>query len=548
MEAAEFKKFSFVTTAIPGSWGAIAMIALLGIAAFVGADVMFEGRLKVSPALFAGAFVLFNILSGMAVSVLVKSFKARWAYLVVLINEIALLGATALFAISSRLTFVESMALWTVFAYSIWLIMFSGLASVRIRKGILVAFTQPLFIWLLALATMSITGDALAAPLAIMALALVVATAILLFTEHLFSLVFTGMSGMGELSKFMKGIRGEQSALSIGHNIDALVQYMRIRAGAKEGAIVAPWLHSGPLRGVGGGNLSTQCIQKLNQGRGDSYFLHIPSNHEYNPSVDASGRVVRAVEWGPYERMRVSKVMKVEEGGVTVRGQRINDLHLITLASSHIDDYDISIFSGIRDKHKGKKLLIVDSHPNVPLKECINVEAFTAEAELVGKLVDSVIAKLDGEQLAVASVGTALQHYGEYSIFAMVVKSVETTLYFIVDANGLSTSEMAMIKEIANRHGAERTLFFTTDTHSLTVKSLMHREDMPRGIVESTIMRAIQDLKPGEFAYGEALVKNVRILGKTYYELSTVVKIMARVMPVLYLLLFLFVLVALWIF
>jgi len=548
MEADEFKKFSFITVAIPGVGGAIAMIALLGLAVFVGAGIFLKERLIMDPVLFATLFVCANIAAGFVLSTFVKHFKAKWAYLLVLVNEIILILIAGLFTFLEPFNLVEALALWSIIAYATWLITFSSVASMKINKGIFLSFVQPVLVWLLALSSINTSGTNIATPMIVAALGISVSAFILLFTEHLFSLVFSGLSGMAELSKFMKGVRGEQASLSIGHNIDSLVQYMKFRAETKESVIVAPWLHSGPIRGVGGGNLSTQVINKLNKEGGDSYFLHIPSNHEYNPSVDVSGRIVRALEPGAFERLRVSKVVKVEEGGVSVRGQMLNDTYLISLSSTHIDDYDISIFSGLRDKYDKKRVIFIDSHPNVPFKECTNVEMFTAEAEIIEKLVDQAIKKLSVEPKGAASVGTAIQYYEEYSVFAMVLKSVETTLYFIVDANGLSQSEIETIKSIAKNYGIDRTLLFTTDTHSLTVKTLMNRPDMPRAIIESTINRALTGLKPGEFAYSESLVKNVRILGKTYYELSTVVKIMARVMPTLFLLVFLFMTVLLWIF
>jgi len=549
MEASEFKKFSFVTVKTPDALGVAALIALMGIVVFLGANQILEGRLEIPSAAFALLFVICNLVPGLIVAGLVRHFKLKWAYMMIFINQLAVIAVTLLSSMSSRISLFDGLVLWTTIAYTLWMFALSGLGSVKIGfKSLLISIIQPVFIWALVMLSIDMGTIELALPLAMMAIGIVVSTLVILYTEHLFSLVFTNISAMGELSKFMKGIRGDQASLSIGHNMDALMQYMRFKVGGKDNVIVAPWLHSGPLRGVGGGNLSTQCIQKLNKEHGDSYFLHVPSNHEYNPSADISGKVVRSVEQTAHERLKVSRIVKTEENGVVVRGQRFNDAYLISLSSTHIDDYDISIFASLRDKYKNKRVVFVDSHPNVPLKECINVETFSSEAGLIEQLIDDVISKLSHAEMSIASVGTAIQYFEDYSAFAMVIRSAETMLYFIVDANGLSASEMETLRDIAKNIGIDRVLFFTTDTHSLTVKSLMHRPDLPRAVMESTIQRAFNDLKPAEFAYGESLLKNVRILGKTYYELSTMVKVMARVMPVLFLLLFLFMTVMLWIF
>ncbi len=550
MEASEFKKFSFVTVKTPDALGVAALIALMGIVVFLGANQILEGRLEIPSAAFALLFVICNLVPGLIVAGLVRHFKLKWAYMMIFINQLAVIAVTLLSSMSSRISLFDGLVLWTTIAYTLWMFALSGLGSVKIGfKSLLISIIQPVFIWALVMLSIDMGTIELALPLAMMAIGIVVSTLVILYTEHLFSLVFTNISAMGELSKFMKGIRGDQASLSIGHNMDALMQYMRFKVGGKDNVIVAPWLHSGPLRGVGGGNLSTQCIQKLNKEHGDSYFLHVPSNHEYNPSVDVSGRVVRAIENLHYEPLNVSKVISSEEGGITIFGQRLNDTYMLTVSSTHIDDYDISIFARLRDKYEGKKVLFIDSHPNFPLKKCINVESFTRQAELIEKLVGDVMKRLETEQMTGASVGTAMQFFEDYSAFAMVIRAAETALYFALDANGLSPSEMEKVHVIAKGLGIDRVLFYTTDTHSLSVKALMNRPDLPRAVMESTITRALKDIKSAAgFAYGESVLNDVRILGKSYYELTTVVKIMARVMPVLFGLLFLFLAVTLWIF
>lgn len=549
MEAHEFKKYSFVTMTGPGIWGLIGLIALLGIALGLSADTILESRLTMNVALFVSIFIFCNLFSGYLVKKLIRQFRLRWSYSMVLMNQILFFILMAMATFSSNFTLFDALVLWTVMSYTLWMFMLSGLGSVKVGyKSFVLSLVQIALIWSLVLFSLRIDEGDLIAPLILMAFGIGVSSFLLFYTEHLFSKIFSGISGLNELSKFLKGIRGEQAALRIGHNIDAILQYMKFRTGTHDKVIVAPWLHSGPIRSVGGGNLSTQCIEKLNREYSDSYFLHIPSNHEYNPSVNVSSRVVSAVEGGHFTDLHVSRMAKVEEGGMIVRGQRMNDMFLVSLASTHIDDYDIAVIASLRERYKSKNVLIVDSHPNVPLKECINVEAFTEEAALVDKLVDEVLRKLAAEPLVRARVGTAIQFFEEHSVFAMVVKAKETVLYFIADMNGLSPTEMETIRGIATRLHIDRVMFFTTDTHSLKVETLINHPDIPVAIIEATISRALKDLKPAQFSYGQKLMKNVRILGKTYYELTTVVKIMTRVLPIIFLLFFLFLGILLWIF
>jgi len=548
-DAQDLKKFSFVSIKSPSTWGVVALVVFFGLIAGIGAQDVLTGRLLLNPYLFTVGFIALNLLSGFFVGKLVSNFKDKWSYLTVLVNQVSLMAIAYIFLFSTRITLLDSLVLWTAMAYTVWMLLLSGLGAVRIGlRSISLSMIQPILVWLLMLVSIHIVDQDMWAPLIFMLGSIVFSTLVILFTEHVFSLVFTGMSGLAELSKVLKGIRGEQVSLGIGHNINALLQYLKFKMGGRESLLVAPWLHSGPIRSVGGGNLSTQCIEKLNRAYGPSYFLHVPSNHEYNPSMDISARIVKAVEGADYKDLSVSRPVRLEESGITVIGQKLNDTYLISLASSHIDDYDISIFSALRDKYEDGKVLFVDSHPNVPLAKCSNVEAFTREAVLIEKLIDAVIQRLEKEKLSRAKVGTAIQQFGQYTVFAMVLKAEETMLYFVVDTNGLQPVEMHSIKKIAGKLGIDYTMFFTTDTHSLTVKALIARPDTPTAIIESTIKKAAERLEPAKFSYGESLLENVRILGKTYYELLTVVKIMSRVTPVLFSLFFLFLAVLLWIF
>lgn len=549
MDAREFSKFSFVSMKGPGSLGLAVLIILLGLAAALSAGSILEGRLAIDPWVFAAGFILLNLASAQVVTAFARGFKAKWAYFAVLINQAALVGLTALFTLSHRVTLFDTLVLWTALSYSVWMLVLSGLGAVRIGiKAVLLSFVQAVLNWAWLLVSLkALPGDP-TAPLVIMFSGIVVSTLIIWFTEHIFSLVFAGMSGLAELSKFLKGIRGEQASLAIGHNIDALVQCMMFRAKGKEHVILAPWLHSGPIRSVGGGNLSTQCIEKLNQKYGDSYLLHVPSTHEYNPSGKIAARVVGSIGEGPYAPLKISDVVMAEEDGIMVFGQRFNDTYLVSVSSRRIDDYDISIFHSLREKHRDKKVLFIDSHPNFPLEAALNVEAFTKEADIVSQLADQVIAKLSDVELYPAEVGTGISAIDQYTIFALAMKAKKTYLYFVADTNGLSVTEVKSLESIARKAGVDRALFFTTDTHSLSIKALISRPDMPVAEVRRIVDKALKDVAPAEFAYSESLLKNVRIFGKTYYELVTLVKIMSRVIPVLFALLFIFLVVILWIF
>jgi predicted neutral ceramidase superfamily lipid hydrolase len=549
MDVREFKKFRFVSITSPETWTVVILLLLSGLLVGTIADTLLEGRLIINPWLFALGFVSLNLLSGLFMDKAIPSFKAKWSYLVVFLSQITFIMVTALFVISSRITLFDSLVLWSTLSYTLWMIMLSGLGSVKVGSRMMsLASVQPALIWILVLFSVELAAVNLFVPLMLMLGGVAVAILVLLFTEHVFSLVFTGLSGMAELSKFLKGIRGEQVSLGIGHNIDALLQYMKFKVGRKESIIVAPWLHSGPLRGVGGGNLSTQCIEKLNKEFSDSYFLHVPSNHEYNPSTKVASRILKAIGKPHYSELKVSRVMESSKSGITARGQRFNSLYLVSLSGQEIDDYDASIFASLREKYSDRDVLFIDSHPNLPMKQCINVENFSPESAIVESLIEELMEKLSKESVSPAQVGTSFKVFDQYSVFAMLVKAKETVLYFVSDTNGHSPAEMRTIEKVAVESGIDRVMFFTTDTHALSVKALINRQDLPISLVRESISEAMAKMKKASFAYGESLIKNVRILGKTYYELVTLVRIMSRVVPILYVLLFAFLTLLLWMF
>jgi predicted neutral ceramidase superfamily lipid hydrolase len=550
MKPRDFKEFSFVAVTSPGWFGITLAVIVIGALFSLGFESTFGSRLSVDPLTFAFFFISLNILVGVVVRVLASNFKIKWAFFIVLLNQMALVASIFFSLISRRVTFFDSMVLWTAVSYTLWLVSLTGLGGLRINvKTLILALFQPLLILTLLLFSVEVMAVDLLAPLVLVAVGVTIPTLALLFSEHLFSLVFAGMSGMAELSSFLKGVRGETASLSFGQNIDAPLQFLKFDSDGKKRVFVAPWLHSGPLRSVGGGNLSTQSIEKLNKTYGDSYFLHVPSNHEYNPSMDVSKRLMYAVEEeGTYEPLKVSRLIKREVHGLSVIGQRIGDVYLISYSSSLVDDYDISIFASLRDKYKDKKILFIDSHPNFPLKECMNVEAFSEEAKAVEELTDGVIRELSREKPMDAEIGTSIQFFEQYSVFALVFRTVRgRVLYFIADTNGLSEREKKRIKDIAEGLGIANVLMLTTDTHSLSVAALMHREEIPKAVVEATMKRAM-GTKKAKFLYRDVSLKNVRILGKTYYELIAVTKILSRVVPVLFFLLFLFLAILLWIF
>ncbi|MBN2518358.1 MAG: DUF2070 family protein [Candidatus Altiarchaeota archaeon] len=549
MEAEDWKKFTFISLTSPSSYGLVVAIVALAILFSLGADLVVQPRLVISPVLFAIGFIIANLVPALVIPELAPQFKEKWAYFVVFINQVLLVAVLFFFLISERITMMDSLLLWTMLSFTMWMVVLTGLGGVRIGpKAVLLSSIQQTLVWFLILLSVDFIIINPLPHLLLLLCGILVIILTFLFSEHLFSLVFMGMSGFWELSSFLRGVRGEQSSLSIGHNIDAPVQYLKFEQDGKEKILVAPWLHSGPLRSVGGGSLSTNCIRKLNQDYSDSYFLHVPSNHEYNPAADVSERVVKSIqEGGKYSALKVSRPVSHEEKKIKLFGQRIGDCYLLSLSSERIDDYEISLFHSLREKYRDLNILFVDSHPNFPIKGCSNVEAFSRDAEIIEGLLDEVIKKLSKEPLLEAELGTSVTFLEEFSLFTMLFKTQRfSTTYFIADTNGIGDNEKKSLREIASRLGIDYLFLMTTDTHSLRLKTLIERADIPQKTLEEAVSNSLKT-KSARFLYAESLLTGVRILGRSYYELTAITKILARVIPLLFLIFFTFFILLLWI-
>jgi predicted neutral ceramidase superfamily lipid hydrolase len=254
------------------------------------------------------------------------------------------------------------------------------------------------------------------------------------------------------------------------------------------------------------------------------------------------------IKEGQYEDLRVSDFVIENDGDMDVTGQRLNDLYFLTISCAHIDDYDLSIIASIRQKHKGKDLMIVDSHPNSPMVTCNNVHPFSKEAYMLDQLVERVVDKLSKKPLRKAKIGTSILNVHDYTIFSLLIEGKEKTLYFIEDTNGITESETELITNIAASEGIKNVRLLSTDTHALSLSSLIKRRDTPKKFIKESIEKAMENLKCVKIYNGETLLNGVKIFGEAYYELATMVRILSRVTPVLFLLLFLFLSLFLWIF
>src|SRR6056297_1215072 len=75
-------------------------------------------------------------------------------------------------------------------------------------------------------------------------------------------------------------LRNDRESLDLGVEAEPAVETLAIDNGDRL-TLAAPWVHPGPLGGFGGGQLSGNVIDALNDGRdAHGFFLHVPCTHK----------------------------------------------------------------------------------------------------------------------------------------------------------------------------------------------------------------------------------------------------------------------------
>jgi len=546
-DAKDFKKYTFITRGGQSTMRSLFLLCVVCVIFSFAVEKAGIASLTISFAFFCVGFILANMLSGLVISELLRNFKKEWSMFIVLIN-VAFLIVIVLFSIlSDRIDLLDSMILWAVFSFTIWLLSIMGLTGREVNLwSISASLFQPFAVWLMMFASFGLRINTVIEPLVLIGGMTAAIALSMKYMDHLSSLIVTETSGFVLLSDFLKGLHGETTSLNVGRKVRAYLQYLTIKQAGNVKFLIMPWLHAGPLRSVGGGNLATGCIRELNLTNPGSYMMHAPSDHEYNPSDDVIDSVVEEVTAADTKPLKASKLVRIEEAGKTVTGQRLNDIYLITLGAKDIDDYQLSIFWGMRQKHSDKKIIIADMHLNCPLEEIYDVEDQTEDAVMTEKLIDEVVKKLEKSRMEKAEIGTAVRFIDDYSVFSMAVKTgKQKVVYFIADTNGLNPGEREFLKTQGEKMGAE-VITMSTDTHSPQVKMLLSRPDIPHPELAAVMTEALAT-EEAEVGYSEKWVENVRILGKTYYELVVLTKLLSRIIPVIILLFFVFFILFLWI-
>ncbi|TKX76226.1 DUF2070 family protein, partial [Halorubrum sp. SD626R] len=115
----------------------------------------------------------------------------------------------------------------------------------------------------------------------------------------------------------------------------------------------------GPLGGFGGGQLSSNVIDALNEDDESGFFVHVPCTHKEDLSnPEDAAKILEAVR-DPTGVAQASRLVHEDYGEIEFYGRRIGDKQVIFLHGEGIDDYDTGVF--MRDVDT-EEVLLVDLH------------------------------------------------------------------------------------------------------------------------------------------------------------------------------------------
>jgi putative membrane protein len=336
-------------------------------------------------------------------------------------------------------------------------------------------------------------------------------------------------------------LRNDRESLDLGVEAEPAVETLAIDNGNRL-TLAAPWVHPGPLGGFGGGQLSGNVIEALNDGRDEhGFFLHVPCTHKEDLSNPTDAEKILDAVGDPAGVGRASRLVHEDYGEIEFYGRRFGDKQVVFLHSEGIDDYDTGVF--VRDVD-GSELLLVDLHKHDiqdgPTKE---VQYGSSEADRLKRHFDDFREKLAAEPLREYAAGFAVERTDQDMI--AIVESVDgqDVLTIGIDTNGVTPD----IREMEARYGEEfdEVLVFSTDTHA-SIYELANMKQSNVEALEAAIERALDDVSPATIGLESRRTAPLKLLKNDYNGLVFSVNILIRLTVIA--LVVLYALLVLWLF
>jgi putative membrane protein len=367
-------------------------------------------------------------------------------------------------------------------------------------------------------------------------------------------------------------LRNDRESLDLGVEARPAVETFAVDNGNRL-TVAAPWVHPGPLGGFGGGQLSGNLIDALNDGReadageraaapaaadggveasatdgSAGFFFHVPCTHKEDLSNPADAERIRDAVAEPERTDRVSRLVTESygerEGYADVRfhGRRVGDKEVIVLHGEGIDDYDTGVF--MRDVDHDEVLLIDQHRHDIQNGPDVEIQYGSAEADRLKRAFDEFRERLADADLADEyAAGFAVTRTGQDALAMVERVDGQEVLWIGVDTNGLTPDVRATADEY--REEFDAVIPFSTDTHA-SIHELANMRESDVGAIERAVDRAVDDVAPATVGFESNRTKPVKLLKNDYNGLVFSVNILIRL--TLISLVTLYALLVLWLF
>ncbi|PHQ37437.1 DUF2070 domain-containing protein [Halorubrum persicum] len=322
-------------------------------------------------------------------------------------------------------------------------------------------------------------------------------------------------------------LRNDRASLDLGVEAEPAVETLAIDNGDRL-TLAAPWVHPGPLGGFGGGQLSGNVIDALNDGEegddGESgFFLHVPCTHKEDLSNPGDAEKILDAVADPERVARASRLVSHDYGEIEFYGRRIGDKQVIFLHGEGIDDYDTGVFMSDVDE---SEVLLVDLHKhdlqNGPEKEVLYG---SAEADRLKRHFDDFRERLADAPRSDYAAGFSVRHADQD--VAAIVESVDgqEVLLMGIDTNGVTPD----VRELAAdyRETFDEVLIFSTDTHA-SIHELANTTRSDTDALTAAVERAAGDVAPATVGLTSRRTRPLKLLKNDYNGLVFSVNILIR--------------------
>ncbi|ELY59322.1 DUF2070 family protein [Natronococcus jeotgali] len=316
-------------------------------------------------------------------------------------------------------------------------------------------------------------------------------------------------------------LKGERSALDLGYPARPDVQTLTIDNGKKL-TLAAPWIHPGPLGGFGGGKLSSEVIERLND-TGTGFFLHVPCTHKEDLADPADvAKVIDAIG-NPETVSTASRLHSLEHDDLHFYGRTVDGKKIVFFEAEGIDDYHPGVF--MRNISKDDVLLVDMHNHHIHAELDREIQYGTEDAARLKRCFDDFLELLEDAETYPYSVGFAV-HCDEHPLMALVEEvDGQRTLLFGVDTNGI-TDDLREQRERLQQE-FDDVILFSTDTHA-SVHDLANMKGFDVATVTDTVQHAVERVSDARIGLTNVQTDRLRLLKLDYSGLVFSVNILIR--------------------